>query len=517
MKRISWLLLAAVLLMAILTGCDNTSDAYVPTGDGLSWDEDYTGPVYTRPQTQEQESLTLAYYPEKSMNPLLSTDFTNRALFSLLYQSLFTVGRDYRTEPQLCKNYRVSEDMKTYVFYPENARFSDGTMLTAKDVAATLQTARESAVYGGRFTHVTGIEVLEDGGVAVYLSTPFENLPLLLDIPIIKYDQLQMERPLGTGPYVLDTVAEEAILRKNTNWWCSAQMAVNMPAIGLVKAKTPSQIRDEFEFSDLSLVCADPGSDYYADYRCDYELWDCENLIFVYIACNMDSSVFSIPEIRSALVRAVDRETLAADNYRGFARSTNLPASPLFPHYSQVLAEKYSYDQGAALTAAVAGAQLPAGTEITLLVNSDDSLRCRVARSVAEMLKACGLQVRMKEVGTEDYQRALRMREYDLYVGKTKLSANMDLSAFFNGNGALNYGNLGDVELYTLCKDALANHGNYYTLHQTVMNDGRLCPILFCSYAVYATRGLLTDLTPARENIFYYSMGKTMENALLKN
>ena len=96
------------------------------------------------------------------------------------------------------------------------------------------------------------------------------------------------------------------------------------------------------------------------------------------------------------------------------------------------------------------------------------------------------------------------------------LSANMDLTAFFSSSGALNYGGINDVALYTLCTESLANHGNFYTLHQNVMNDGRVCPILFRSYAIYATRGLLTDLTPARDNVFYYSLGKTMEKALIK-
>ena len=68
-----------------------------------------------------------------------------------------------------------------------------------------------------------------------------------------------------------------------------------------------------------------------------------------------------------------------------------------------------------------------------------------------------------------------------------------------------------------MCNEALGNHGNFYTLHQNVMDDGRLCPILFRSYAIYATRGLLTGLTPARDNVFYYSLGKTMEKARLEN
>jgi len=34
--------------------------------------------------------------------------------------------------------------------------------------------------------------------------------------------------------------------------------------------------------------------------------------------------------------------------------------------------------------------------------------------------------------------------------------------------------------------------------------------VMFGYYTVYAQRGLLPDLSPARDNVFYYSLGKTM-------
>jgi peptide/nickel transport system substrate-binding protein len=228
----------------------------------------------------------------------------------------------------------------------------------------------------------------------------------------------------------------------------------------------------------------------------------------------MYSAVFSNPDVRAALTRAIDRDTLTENHYRGFARSASLPASPQSPYYSDVLAAKYTYDQGAALTQAVTDASLTA-SNIVFLVNSDDTMCVRIAREIAQMLTACGLTVQMQELRTSKYQKALQQGAFDLYLGQTKLSPNMDLSAFFASRGALNYGGLGDVALNTLCTESLANHGNYYTLHKSVMDDGRLCPILFRSYAVYAIRGLLTGLTPARDNVFYYSIGKTMENALI--
>lgn len=512
MKRLISILLSILLLAGMLAGCGNEDKPYTPTGAGLTWDEDYTGPVYLPDKEEEEQSLKLTYYPDKTMNPYSCTDYTNRALFSLLYQSLFIVDREYNVQPQLCKNYRVSEDMKTYVFYIEDASFTDGAALTAEDVLVSLHTAWSSVYYSGRFSHITAVTLSEDGGVAVTTDVPMENLPLILDIPIVKQTEVALDAPLGTGPYYLDV--GNGVLRKNTNWWCHPDMVVTAPAISLVTAASESAIRDSFEFDGVNLVCADPGSDKYADYRCDYELWDSENGIFLYLACNVLSEVFQEPSIRSALVYAVDRETLAADYYRGFARSTSLPASPQSPYYSHNLAGKYTYDGGEKLMQAVADTG-KAGSEIRFLVNKDDSLRLRVARDIAKVLTACGLTVIMDEKGTEAYTQTLKRREFDIYLGQTKLSPNMDLSAFFHAKGALSYGAINDVALYTLCTEALANRGNYYTLHKSVVDDGRLCPILVRSYSVYATRGLLTGLTPARDSVFYYDMGRTMENALI--
>lgn len=512
MKRI----LCLMLCLLLLSGCAyGSGGAYVPTGNGLTWDGDYTGPTQTSPtEGNDDQVLKLAYYPDRSLNPYLCTDFTNRALFPLLYQSLFIVDRDYQVEPQLCSRYSMSQDMRTYTFYLENATFSDGSRLTAADVVASLLAAQESQVYGGRFLHITEITLSEDGGVTVQLNTACENLPLLLDIPIIRQTQLEADHPLGTGPYILETGATGARLRRRSDWWCQAAMTVTAPSIVLTVADSAAQIRDEFQFSDLSLVCADPGSDRYADFLCDFELWDCENGIFLYLACNMDSPVFSIAEVRSSLTYAIDRDTLAESYYRGFARGAALPASPLSPFYSSALASRYGYDS-VRFAGQVNESEVRDSTVI-LLVNSDDSLRLRVARAIGRMIADCGLQVEMKELSSNAYLQALRNREYDLYLGQTRLSANMDLTAFFAGSGALSYGGINDVGMYTLCQESLANRGNYYTLHQTIMEDGRLCPVLFRSYAVYATRGLLTGLTPARDNVFYYSLGKTMESALIR-
>ena len=514
MKKTLCILLCAAMLLPCLAGCSREKEPYVPTGNGLTWDDpDYSVPQVTMPQEAEQE-LTLAYYPDKPMNPLKTIDFTNNVLFSLMYQGLFSVDRNNKVYPVLCKRFSVSDDMRTYIFYVENATFSDGSLLTLQDVYASLKHASESPIFKGRFAHVVKIAMTADDGIMVKVDTPCDSIPMLLTIPIIKESQIDDPNPLGTGPYYLESVAAGLRLRKRINWWCNAEMAVKASSIPLVEATSPAQIRDNFEFYDVGLVCADPCSDTYADFRCDYELWDCESGVFLYLGCNMGSELFSLPAVRSALTYAIDRDYLVSEYYRDFAKASTLAVSPGSPYYSRSLASRYSYDP-AKFSQALSNAGL-LGHTIRILVNKDDSMRLRTARAIGDMMDACGLIVTMKELNGYDYEESLLYRTYDIYVGQTRLSPNMDLSAFFRRGAALRWGDLPDATLYNFCLEALANEGNYYNLHKAVADDGRVTAVLFHSYAIYATRGLLTELDPSRDNVFFYKLNKDMEQILVE-
>ena len=500
MKRVLSIWLAVCLFLS-LAACGYDYSGYIPNGGGLA--NDSTTP--TQPGNQDQV-ITMTYYKELGLNPYLCTNSTNRVLMSLLYQGLFTTDIAYNTTPVLCGGYEISPDMRTHTFtIAENATFSDGTPVTARDAYDSLTAAANSAYYSGRMLHIKSISLSADeNAVVIVTDTEMGNLPILLDIPIVPSSQTAEAFPIGSGPYKLISTAIGNYLELRKNWWCSASLPISTSAIPLMEAKSISGIRDDFQFNGLDYALTDPSSDRYVDYRCDFELWNCESGIFLYIGCNEDSKIFTTPALRAALTYAIDRDTIVSKFYRGFAESATLPASPLSPYYNKGLASKYGYAPDKFAQAVTnAGKE---NSEIVFLVNSDDTLRVRVARYIADALRAGGLQVTLKEVGGTSYENAIKRREFDLYLGMTRLSPNMDLSAFFHLRGALSYGGIDDVAAYALCLEALANEGNYYALHRTVMEQGLLCPVLFCNYAVYTTRGLFSNLQPARDNPFQYTL-----------
>ena len=526
MKRLIALMLALGLLLTLLPGCgSDEEEVYVPTGDALLMEGQ--DPEDLLPEDDTEQKLTLAYNPGRSMNPLIGYSYNNRVLFSLMYQGLFAYDSKGTTYPILCSQYQVSPDNRTWSFYLEpQATFSDGSPVTVEDVYASYQAARESDYYKGRFVYyVNSIEV-QNGAIVFTLNSAFENFAILLDIPIVKASQVGEDNPLGTGPYELAEGLQGKHLRRVSTWWGGkTKVPATASSIALVEAETDSQIRDEFEFNDVGVVCTNPLSDKYADYRCDFELWDVDSGMFLYLGCNvLYSDYFEDGTLRKILTYAINRDAIIDQYYHGHAQKATLCTPPSSPHYSQSLASKYEFDSMKFIDA-ISTWQIPKDKDnpdrkLRLLVNCDDSARLRTARYIADALTEFGIPTGTLEYGmttNPTYETVLRANTFDLYLGQTRLGPNMDLSEFFRLWGNLSWGGIPNDNILSLCKESLANSGNYYNLMQLIADDGRIVPILFGTYSIYAERGLLPDLSPARDNVFFYTMGKTMESAKIQN
>lgn len=503
MKRLACLLLCLCLLLG---GC--AVDPAAPEETQPQQTEAIDTPV-EETEKPAATSFGLAYIESYGLNPYTCMCLTNRPIISLLYEGLFALNNRFEPEPLLCDRLAVSDNGKTYVLtLCPDVCFSDGSPLTAQDVVASLNAAKGSEYYGARFYQVAEFSATASDTVTISLYTSYENLPLLLDVPIVKAGTENDDAPIGTGPYHLDLRG----LSKNRNWWQEAETPISQYRITLSRVGTPAEVRDDFEFGATTLVCADLNAPSSVGYRCDYELWDCPTTTMQYLGFNLSAGICANPTFRAAITHALDRESYIASIYKGFGEAAYLPCSPSSPLYDSKLAENYGYDR-VAFASARKSSGIGAGYSGTILVCSADSTRVELAHRISEDFSPYGIELTVNAVDSDTYRYYLGIGNFDLFIGETRLSATFDLTEFFRPHGSLNFGGLTNSYLQSVCSDALENSGNYYELHKAIMDNGYICPLLFKSYAVMVSRGAITNLQSAGDNVFHLPGGRTLADA----
>ena len=505
------LVLLIVCLALILSGCAAEKPQ---KAEPASESNDIISDAVTPETASSVRNFGLAYQSQFGLNPYQCTSLNNRTIMSLLYESLFTVTSGFEVEPVLCEYYDVSSDLMTYtVHLVPGVQFWDGTRLTSADVAASYEAAKDSPVYGQRFYALAAVETPDNSTVVFRTAFPYENLTLLLDIPIVQAETVESYTPRGTGPYRLVQERYTNTLVRNSYWWQDAYNAVvTASSIDLVRTDSPTDVRDDFEYGITSVVCTDPNSAAYVDYHCDYELWNCSTTIMDYVGFNVRSGLFCLTDLRVAVTNIIDRKAIATELYHGYAEPAVLPVPPQSSFYDEALAAKYDYDPDKFVEAV---RKTKAKTsEAVFLVSDSDPRRVEAAEFIAAEAEKYDIHLTVDVVSERVYLNRLYGGDFDLYLGETRLSPTFDLSPFFNG-GTLCYGSIYSNDLTGMCRDAMENSGNYYTLHSSIMTYGMLCPVLFKSYAVYATRGAITNMYPAIDNVFHSSNGRTLSDAII--
>ncbi|MCA1985742.1 MAG: ABC transporter substrate-binding protein [Desulfovibrio sp.] len=153
-----------------------------------------------------KDSIVLAVGGENAegYDPILGWGSYGNPLFR---STLLTRDADLNIVPDLATAWTLSEDKRTWtVTIRPDVTFSDGTPLTAKDVAFTFNTAAKA---GGAvdLTALQEAKALDDHTVALVLKQPditfIQHLITLGIVPEKHYGPGYGRNPIGSGPYKL--------------------------------------------------------------------------------------------------------------------------------------------------------------------------------------------------------------------------------------------------------------------------------------------------------------------------
>ena len=493
MRRFRILLL--VLALLLLAGCGNTGDVSSSSGSHSSSSDSSSSQEEPVKNTQP---FTLAAYPAYSFHPALSTSQANLTLAPLMYESLFTLDSHFEATPQLCQSYTVSDDGLTWTFQIRpGITFSDGTPLTGEIVAQALQTARDPASrYAKRLANVSGVSGSGEQ-VTVTLTTPNGALPTLLDIPIALDSS---NRPLGTGPYVLVEEGGKLYLNLRGDWW-QGSSNLSLQQIPLATMTQKEQVATAFNSGEVTLIDADITGSNDLGYSGSYEVWEYNTTGMIYLGFQTAHGVCQDPQVRQAIARAIDRSAVTDSIYARHATASTLPVHPDSAFYDEETAKVLDYDLSALKSAGLEGKSL------TLLVNIEDMAKSAAANRIAQDLETAGLRVTVERLAWEDYVKALKRGQFDLYLAEVYLTADFDLTALVSPQGELNYGGWNDAAVPTLLENARKAQGEQrVTAMAALLNylnqNAPIAPICFQDGTVLTQYDRVENLSPVQGNVF---------------
>lgn len=436
-----WLLLAAVLALLTLCACAEPGELEGP--QTVTPPANTSAPPAEEPAPAALTSFALPYLDQQTLDPVTCADGFQQAVGALLYDPLFSLDEHFALHGVLAESWVYDEREALYaVKLRPDVTFSDGSPLTAEDVAATLRRAVASPRYAARLAEVDYVAAGGESTVYIRLRAPHAGFLPRLDIPIVKSGSEARTVPLGTGRYVWQEDGEGPYLAARSAAWRGEDPGPER--IGLVACKDFDTAAYAFYSRAIQCITCDltgtqsvsmPGTAFCAD---------APTAVMQYVGCNTRSPLLAKPELRSVLTLGIDRAQVVDACLLGHGRAAQFPVSPASALYPFELEQVYA---PGAYAAALAAIGFDAGTprELTMIVNSENSFRVSMAQQVAQALSQCDLRVTVRPLAWDAFQAALTKGEYDLYYGECRLTADWDLSPLLAEKGALNFSGFQDA------------------------------------------------------------------------
>lgn len=503
MKR-SLLCLLLALVLLCTTGCSDWEAADDPLGELSSFYQTEND----EPEPEPLTALTLPYVSGETLDPVTATDTVQQTVGALLYEGLFALDQQFQPQPVLADSWEYdSQRLVWTIRIRADALFSDGSAVTAQDVAATLERARTSARYAQRLEDVTGVAA-RNGAVMIWLSRPLSTLPCRLDIPVVKSGTESRAVPVGSGPYVFAQDDGGAYLTASTLWWQDA--AVPLTEIRLQHCKDRDSALYAFSSREIQLLVLDLTASDGTGVSGSGDYTEIPTPVMQFIGMNTRRTALEDPALRRALSAGIDRATLVSSCLLGQGTAAQLPASPAYSGYDTALETAYS---AAAYTRALNEALgEPRENEkprtLTLLVNQENSFKVSTAQKIAAGLSQYDLQVTVQALPNEEYLQALQNGDFDLCFCEVKLTADWDLRPLLQSYASLNFGGYADPEtdqlLAGLCAAEPAGRAAAMTaLCKKLADQAPMVPVCFKSYSVLLPAGAaLQPITPTAANPF---------------
>lgn len=315
--------------------------------------------------------------PKGIFNPIYSESAYDKYVMRSLFKGMLEYDKDGTLKNALAEDYQVSPDNLKYTFkLKKDLKFSDGTALTAEDVAFTFTVFHDKSYDGpadivkdahikggqdyrdGKVSSIEGIKVIDP--LTIEFTTTEVNATALAAIGELEilskayygkdykqgnlgYMKDMFTKPVGAGPYKLDkfVAGQEAQLTANENYYLGKpkvekliykfttdETNVQLLQTGETDMDAPAVSKDQVEqLKEMAFL--------------DSTLYRTNG--YGYIAFNHKLDKFKDKRVRQALTYGLNRQEIVDAVYQGYADVIDVPQSKQSWSYTDDVT-KYNFD-----------------------------------------------------------------------------------------------------------------------------------------------------------------------------
>jgi peptide/nickel transport system substrate-binding protein len=401
------------------------------------------------------------------LNPLLSGySEVDGDICALIFSGLTRLNERGEVEADLARGWDVTLDGLTYTFYlRSNVYWHDGTPLTADDVVFTIGLLQDPAFpsppdLGSSVWQSVKVEKVDRRTVRFTLAEPYAPFLDYTTVGILPAHLLKERQvaelltgefnldPVGSGPFQLEEIeVKDGVIttmvleqfpryhgprpyldRIQFRFYSSYQTALNAYGAGEIEGIARITI------SDLPRARALPSLNLFSAQIAEY------GLVLLNLG-RSDLPFFQEPEVRQALLYALDRQKIIDTVLEGQALVAHSPVIPGtwaykddVPHYeydpekaSKLLDEAEWIKIGSSDVRRKKGRQLA----FTLLTSSEPE-RLGVAQMLVSQWAAIGITVTIKTASPLEVRAALEQRDFDAVLVHLAIPGDPDLYPFWH-------------------------------------------------------------------------------------
>lgn len=468
-------------------------------------------------------TLVRLYADPPSIDPHLVSDATSSVITNEVFGGLVTLSLDYQPVLDLAESCSVSDDGLTYTFVlRENARFQDGSPVTAQDVKWSIERAADPDTLSttadtylgdivgvkdklctvedqadGKCTmadEVRGVRVIDDRTVEFTIDAPKSYFLAKLSYPtayVLDQDQVTedgswLDQPNGTGPFRLAQydIGELLILERNEHYHLGPP---HIDSVHMILSGGTAMIMYENDEIHLTGVgtddlprLLDPNDPLNPELH-----RSAQDFSVFYVGLNVNEPPFDDPKVRQAMNYAIDLSGIAENVLDNRVSQATGVIPPGFPSYNENL-RGYSFNPDLArelLESSTYADALASGDFPRITLTISGSFGATVPTYLEVMLeqwRALGIEIDIQQTEWATFLQDVNDRKYQMFslgwIADYPDPENF-LDLLFHSDSNNNHTNYSNPEVDRLLEEARTERDRdrrfeiYNQVEQMIMDD----------------------------------------------